>query len=331
MRKRLYEIVEKAKRHDTLSMIYDGTIIAAALLSMLPLTVKTEPGWMYTIELYSVYILFADYVFHWMTADYAEDLEDASFEERKKAFIRYPFTLTALLNLISLLPTLGVLSPSFLVLRLLRLTTLAHYSNSLTYVGSIFRKEKRTLLAVLYLAILYIFVSALVMFSFEPQSFTDFFEALYWATTALTTVGYGDVSPVTWVGRLVSMISSLFGIAVIALPAGIVTADFVSMVRSQESKEKKKEDLGDADSAAMQEHQKFINENIRRKVTDAEKIVSGKENGEAKTEDADADSRMKIPDETADGQTNLPGGQTSNRREFQNGEVVSNKEYGGRS
>lgn len=66
--------------------------------------------------------------------------------------------------------------------------------------------------SVLMIAIAYIFISALAMFAYEPDTFDSFFHALYWATTALTTVGYGDVYPVTDVGKLISMVSSLFGI-----------------------------------------------------------------------------------------------------------------------
>ena len=61
----------------------------------------------------------------------------------------------------------------------------------------------------------------------EPDSFNTFFDAVYWATVSLTTMGYGDIYPVTTIGRVVTMISSIFGIAIIALPAGIIAAGFM--------------------------------------------------------------------------------------------------------
>ena len=70
----------------------------------------------------------------------------------------------------------------------------------------------------------YILISALIIFNVEPQSFDTFFDAIYWATVSLTTVGYGDIYPVTTIGRIITMISSVFGIAIIAMPAGIITA-----------------------------------------------------------------------------------------------------------
>ncbi|MEG2597690.1 MAG: potassium channel family protein, partial [Oscillospiraceae bacterium] len=112
-----------------------------------------------------------------------------------------------------------------------------HYSKNFLYISHVFRKEKKTLGSVLIIAVAYIFLSALAMFSYEPDTFHTFFDALYWATTALTTVGYGDVCPHTGIGRLISMISSLFGIAIIALPAGIITGGFVEEIqKGRESK-----------------------------------------------------------------------------------------------
>lgn len=66
----------------------------------------------------------------------------------------------------------------------------------------------------------------------EPDSFNSFFDAVYWATVSLTTMGYGDIYPVTEIGRVVTMISSLFGIAIVALPAGIITAGYMDEIKN---------------------------------------------------------------------------------------------------
>ena len=79
----------------------------------------------------------------------------------------------------------------------------------------------------------------------EPESFNNFFEAIYWATVSLTTVGYGDIYPVTSVGRVITMISSVFGIAVVALPAGIITAGYMKELDDRASKQSKQLDEKD--------------------------------------------------------------------------------------
>ena len=85
------------------------------------------------------------------------------------------------------------------------------------------------------------------MFNAEPHlnpetgkaTFDNFFDALYWATVTLTTVGYGDVTPVTDIGRFISMVSSLFGVAIIALPSGVITAAYIEELRAQKNQEEK--------------------------------------------------------------------------------------------
>lgn len=73
-----------------------------------------------------------------------------------------------------------------------------------------------------------------MIFNIEPQSFRNFFDAIYWATVSLTTVGYGDIYPVTDAGRIITMISSFIGIAIVALPAGIITAGYMNEINKKD-------------------------------------------------------------------------------------------------
>ena len=132
------------------------------------------------------------------------------------------------------------------LLRVLRLFKFFRYTDKIKVLGKVIRKEKSVLLTVLGIAIFYVFLTALIMFNAEPHvnpetgavTFRDFFDALYWATVTLTTVGYGDLTPVTDIGRLVSMLSSLFGVAIIALPSGVITASYLEELRHEKQEEK---------------------------------------------------------------------------------------------
>ena len=116
------------------------------------------------------------------------------------------------------------------------------------------KKERKVLSAVLFFAASYIFVTALIMFNFEPrinpatgeETFNTFLDALYWSTVTLTTVGYGDLCPVTDLGRLISMFSALFGMAVIALPSGIITASYLDELHQMREKKKEEEEKAKA-------------------------------------------------------------------------------------
>lgn len=108
------------------------------------------------------------------------------------------------------------------------------YSKSFIIILNVFKKQKRVLSAVATMAVAYVLISALVILNVEPDSFNSFFDAIYWATVSLTTVGYGDIYPVTTIGRIVTMVSSIFGIAIIALPSGIITAGYLDEINRKE-------------------------------------------------------------------------------------------------
>ena len=113
---------------------------------------------------------------------------------------------------------------------MLRAFKFLRYSKSFDIITNVFRKQKKVLSAVATMAVAYIIISALVIYNVEPDSFETFFDAIYWATISLTTVGYGDIYPITTIGRIVTMISSAFGIAIIALPSGVITAGYLEEI-----------------------------------------------------------------------------------------------------
>ena len=76
----------------------------------------------------------------------------------------------------------------------------------------------------------------MVIFNVEPQSFDNFFDAIYWATVSLTTVGYGDIYPTSTIGRIGTMVSSVFGIAIIALPSDIIIGGYLEEINSNKDK-----------------------------------------------------------------------------------------------
>lgn len=119
-------------------------------------------------------------------------------------------------------------------LRVFRVVKAARYSKSLKIIADVLVESKDALFAVGTLSAVYVLISALIIFNVEPDSFNTFFDAVYWATVSLTTVGYGDIYPTTVVGRTVAMISSVFGIAIVALPAGIITAGYMNAINKAE-------------------------------------------------------------------------------------------------
>ena len=120
----------------------------------------------------------------------------------------------------------------FRIFRTLRIFKTLKYSRNIIIIIDVIKRSKDALLAVCTLAVGYILISALIIFNVEGESFESFFDAIYWATVSLTTVGYGDIYPVTKTGRIITMISSILGIAIVALPAGIITAGYMDVINS---------------------------------------------------------------------------------------------------
>lgn len=227
-RHRIYKMVELAKPGDLLSEAYDRLLIIFVVLSIFPLCFKETNALFESLEGMTIWFFVIDYLLRWFTCDFHHK------RWGNEAFVRYPFTLFAIVDLLSILPAIPGMSRGVRLFRLLRMgqslktIRLMRYTTGFQVIYKAMKKEKQPLLAVLYLSLGYIFLTALLMFSVEPQSFRNFFDAIYWSVTTLTTVGYGDVYPVSNIGRFVSMISSFVGIAIVALPTGIITAGFMS-------------------------------------------------------------------------------------------------------
>lgn len=243
MRQKIFEIIERDENDNLISKLYDRIMQLAIFVSIIPLMFRGQNVIFTTIESVVTILFVTDYLLRWLTAD---------LRSKKKgiwAFVIYPFTLIAIIDLLTILPAISYVNDSLRVLRtwrllrILRIAKVFKYYEPLQIVMEVFRKKAPVLLTVVGFALFYIFVTALFMFNVEqsvnPKTgelfFDDFFDALYWSTCTLTTVGYGDIYPISDIGRIVSMISALVGIAIIALPSGIITAGYMEEVQERKN------------------------------------------------------------------------------------------------
>lgn len=97
-------------------------------------------------------------------------------------------------------------------------------------ITSVLKKQKKILISVAFFVLGYIFVTGMIIFHAEPDSFNSFFEALYWSTTTITRANYTGIAPITAIGKFVCMVSSVIGLVIIALPTGIITGAYVSEI-----------------------------------------------------------------------------------------------------
>lgn len=236
LRKKIYEIIEIDDTGNKWSKIYDGIMIVSIVASIIPLATRNGNKFTRMLELVTVTLFIIDYILRLLTADY-------KLKKKEKSFIEYPFTPMAMIDLISILPSLTLLNSSLKLLKIFRLFRafrvfrvfkVIRYSKSINIIINVFKKQKEALMVVGGLAAGYILISALIVFNVEPETFQSFFDAVYWATVSLTTVGYGDIYAVSTAGKIITMLSSVFGIAIVALPAGIVTAGYMDEIHKNE-------------------------------------------------------------------------------------------------
>lgn len=246
MLEKLYEIIEPAddEQGTKASSIYDGIMLVCILASMVPLAFKNSNTAFLIIDKITVSIFILDYILRLITAKF-------KIQKGIKSYFLYPFKPMAIIDLLSILPSIVPINSGFKVLRLLRLMRtlkvfkslkVFRYSKNIVRLINVLKKQSKSLCAVATMAIFYIIFVALIMFNIEPSTFENFFVALYWAAISLTSVGYGDITPATDVGRLFTIISALMGLAVVALPSGIITAGYIDVLKQEKQEGKNDEE-----------------------------------------------------------------------------------------
>lgn len=251
LREKLNEILEpRFDSNSRLSKIYDSFMMLMIIISIAPLAFRRPSYVLYIFDRVSVIFFIIDYFLRWFTADIK-----SRHKRKLVSFLIYPFTPMAIIDLLSILPSIGYLSRTLKILRMVRLLKLTRilrfvrYSKRILSLLYVLKKERVILLTVLAIVVFYIFTTALIMYNVEMYNegpggeivFDTFFHALYWSTTTLTTIGYGDIYPVSDVGRLISMISSIFGVAVVALPTGVITASYLDELKRHRKEKEDKE------------------------------------------------------------------------------------------
>lgn len=237
IRKMIYDIIEPDNGSSIWSRVFDWIITSLVLASVVIVFVGTfelPPAAVRVIDVleYVIAVVF--------TVEYLLRILTANFKFPKLGVIRcrvkYVFTPMAIIDLIAILPSwLPMFLPgtmqgfrAFRLVRLLRVFKLNRYFDAMRFIGSVIVAKKRELLCSLFFVFILMLVASLLMYSVEhdaqPDVFRNAFSGLWWAVATLTTVGYGDIYPVTVIGKLLGAVIACAGIAAWGVPAGIITS-----------------------------------------------------------------------------------------------------------
>lgn len=256
LRNRLYSQLEPDARDKSGLSGLNMFIIALVLISFLALALETEPtldaNWRVGINILNIAIVSI------FAIEYLARLWVVGEDPRYRGIggrLRYMCTPYALADLIAFLPELlwMLLTPAGVgddvlivlrVLRLARLVKLARFVPAFDVLGATVERAGTQLLTTLAMALALVYVSAVALYFIEGvgaerEAFASIPRALWWAIATLTTVGYGDVYPITPIGRLFASVIALAGIGVVALPAGVFASAFSDELREREIKKLK--------------------------------------------------------------------------------------------
>lgn len=251
-KQRTFEIVQTATDGDKISKIFDIGIVTLIIINVILVIADTFtlPQWLsncsYCIEIFSVSVFTLEYIARLYTAD----LLYPQFSPLK-ARVKYIFSFMALVDLFAILPFyLPFIIPIDLrvlrlirIVRLLRIFKINRYTTALSSIGAVFKRKKHQLISSISVVLILMIIAAVLMYSIEneaqPDAFSNAFSALWWAVATLTTVGYGDIYPITVCGKILSAVIALLGIGLVAVPAGIISAGFIEDIDKTDNDDEK--------------------------------------------------------------------------------------------
>ena len=236
-RKRIFEIIQIGNREDFPSRAFDIFIVTAIVLNIAVLILDTfdqlsaYDGVFRTVEIVTILIFCVEYALRIWTADllYPEE------KKKSRAILKFIFSFDGLVDLLTILPFFllsGMGAVRFLrVARIFHLFRINTQYESFQVITSVLKEKRNAILYSVFIIVVLILASSLTMYSVEhtaqPEAFKNAFSGIWWSVSTVFTVGYGDIYPVTVLGRVMGVIITFLGVGAVAIPTGILSAGFV--------------------------------------------------------------------------------------------------------
>ena len=253
IKKYIFSVIQPAESGNIASKIFDLIIMLFIILSVSTVFIMTfdppEPIqiWQQKIEIVSVVIFTVEYLLRIWTADLLYP-KSGFFGSR----FQYILSPLAMIDLMAILPFyLPMILPVDLIsiravrlVRLLRMFKLNRYSEALVSIAKVFEHKAREIFASLFFVLILLVVASLLIYYAEhdaqPQQFRNAFSGLWWAVATLTTVGYGDIYPITPIGRVLGAVIAILGLGMVAVPTSILSAGFMEILERDGEKNEEK-------------------------------------------------------------------------------------------
>ena len=240
IRERIFNIIQIGKRDDFISMAFDVFIVVVIFSNLAATFLSTfrefddYKSLFDVIELVTIIIFTVEYILRLWTADFL--FPDRS---RIRSTFRFVFSFYGIIDLLTFFPFyLPLVFPAgavafrmLRVIRIFRLFKINSTYDAFNVITDVLKDKKNQLLSSISLILIMMLASSLCMYSLEheaqPDQFSNAFSGIWWATSTLLTVGYGDIYPVTIGGKIMAIVISFLGVGMVAIPTGIISAGFV--------------------------------------------------------------------------------------------------------
>lgn len=260
--KALYYIVDENDEHNRLSKFFNYFLMALIILSVGEMALETDDGiflpyrnYFRIFDFFTVMVFSTEYIIRIMTAHL---IPENKGKTRWQAVKTYIFSFAGLVDLLSILPFyLDFTNLDLRVLRMLRLLRffrvfkITRYNDSMKLVADVIRDKRSEIGVIMGLIFIIMIIASFIMFYAEhdtqPQAFPNVLGCFWWAIVTMTTIGYGDVFPVTYMGKIVGSTMALLGIGLVAMPTGIISAGFLEKINERQEKEKQKKEKPEED------------------------------------------------------------------------------------
>jgi voltage-gated potassium channel len=244
-KRRVYETLENQENETPISQLINLYIISIVLLNVIVVILETEAsiyneygGFFLVFDSISAILFTLEYVVRlWVCT------ENPKYAAPVRGRLRYAISFMSLVDLVAILPFFLQFLPAMRVLRLLRIARifrlfkLARYSDATDTMIGVIRNKKEELIITLSLGVVLIIISSTLVYYAEyeaqPDKFSSILTSMWWSVVTLATVGYGDVYPVTALGRFFGALTSLFGIGLFALPTALIGSGFIEELQKK--------------------------------------------------------------------------------------------------
>jgi voltage-gated potassium channel len=253
MKNKAYKLVEKGAHGSRINLTFDYAIMVLIVLNLIAIILESFPkinnsisGFLKVFEIVTVVIFTIEYILR----IYVSDLTHPA-KSRYRSILKFVFSIYGLIDLIAIipfyLPFILVIDLRFIrilrLFRFFRILKINRYNKSLKLIWSVIKEKKHELAITGFVTLLTLLIASFLMYYIEgeaqPDKFPNIIASFWWAIATLTTVGYGDVYPITGLGKFVSGVIAVLGIGLVALPTGLISAGFIEKINKPVRKIKK--------------------------------------------------------------------------------------------